>query len=141
MQRQAATEHAERGRPFPQPERAERRGGPVTGAEDVVSAFGTAWSEHDLDGALAWCSEDCLFESTGPAPDGVEHRGHDALRAAWRAIFDDVSSRFEIEESIALGEHMVQRWRYDWGSGHVRGVDLFVVRDGKIVEKRSYVKG
>jgi len=35
----------------------------------------------------------------------------------------------------------VQRWRYDWDGGHVRGVDLFMVRDGRIAEKRSYVKG
>jgi hypothetical protein len=35
----------------------------------------------------------------------------------------------------------VQRWRYTWEGGHVRGVDLFSVRDGRIAEKRSYVKG
>jgi hypothetical protein len=33
------------------------------------------------------------------------------------------------------------RWRFDWGSGHVRGIDLFKVRDGKVAEKLSYVKG
>ena len=38
----------------------------------------------------------------------------------------------------ALG---MQRWRYEWDGGHVRGVDVFRVRDGKVAEKLSYVKG
>jgi hypothetical protein len=36
---------------------------------------------------------------------------------------------------------VVQRWRYSWDSGHVRGVDLFKVRGEQIAEKLSYVKG
>jgi len=35
----------------------------------------------------------------------------------------------------------VQRWRYDWGAGHIRGIDVIVVRDGLIAQKLSYVKG
>ena len=42
---------------------------------------------------------------------------------------------------MATEDRVVQTWRYDWGDGHVRGVDLFVVRDGLVAEKRSYVKG
>lgn len=115
--------------------------GEQSDAEAVVAAFGDAWGRHDLDATLALCSEDCLFESTGPAPDGLEHRGHDALRSAWQGIFDDIGSVFDVEDSFAAGDHVVQRWRYSWGDGHVRGVDLFVVRDGLVTEKRAYVKG
>jgi hypothetical protein len=32
-------------------------------------------------------------------------------------------------------------WRYDWVDGHVRGVDVMRVRDGKVVETFAYVKG
>ena len=28
----------------------------------------------------------------GPAPDGAQHHGHDAIRAAWAPIFDDVAA-------------------------------------------------
>jgi hypothetical protein len=35
----------------------------------------------------------------------------------------------------------VVRWRYDWGNGHVRGVDIIRLRDGLIAETYSYVKG
>jgi ketosteroid isomerase-like protein len=113
----------------------------MTEAEAVVADFGTAWGNRDMDATLALCAEDCLFEATGPAPDGVQHVGHAELRSAWQAIFDDASARFEVEDSFAAGPHVVQRWLYTWADGHIRGVDLFVVRDGKVAEKRSYVKG
>ena len=107
----------------------------------VVDAFGEAWGAHNLEATLALITDDCIFESTGPAPDGVRHTGIDAIRAAWRDIFDDAGSLFEAEETIVAGDRVVQRWRYTWDGGHVRGVDVFKVRDGKVAEKFSYVKG
>jgi len=110
-------------------------------ALSVVEAFGAAWADHDLDGALALITDDCVFDGTGPAPDGARSIGPEAIRAAWKPIFDDPTSRFEEEETFAAGERVVQRWRYSWDGGHVRGVDIFRIRDGKVAEKLSYVKG
>ncbi len=111
-------------------------------ALDVVNRFGEAWGAHDLDATMALVHPDALFDATGPAPDGAQHHGHDAIRAAWAPIFDDVAATFEVEATFeATEDRVVQTWRYDWGDGHVRGVDLFVVRDGLVAEKRSYVKG
>jgi ketosteroid isomerase-like protein len=107
----------------------------------VVEAFGAAWAMHDLEGALALVTDDCVFDSTGPAPDGTCHVGHDAIRKAWQAIFDDLTSMFEAEETFATDDRVVQRWCYRWDGGHVRGIDVIKVRDGKIAEKLSYVKG
>ena len=107
----------------------------------VVEAFGAAWAGHDLDAALALVSDDCIFDATGPAPDGDRHVGPDLIRKAWQGIFDDATATFEAEETFAAGDRVVQRWRYSWDGGHVRGVDLFKVRDGKVSEKFSYVKG
>jgi len=58
-----------------------------------------------------------------------------------RPFFDDTNAHFESEETFAADDRVVQRWRYSWDGGHVRGVDLFKVRDGKVAEKYSYVKG
>ena len=107
----------------------------------VVEVFGAAWADHDLEAALALITEDCVFDATGPAPDGARAVGRDAIRAVWKPIFDDATSRFEEEETIAVGDRVVQRWRYRWDGGSVRGVDVFRVRDGKVAEKLSYVKG
>ena len=113
----------------------------LTDSLAVVEAFGAAWADHDLAAALAMLTEDCLFDSTGPAPDGTRHVGRDAVGEAWQAIFDDPDSRFEPEETFAAGDRVVQLWRYSWADGHIRGVDVFKVRDGLVAEKRSYVKG
>jgi ketosteroid isomerase-like protein len=113
----------------------------MSSAMDVVSAFGAAWARHDLEGALALVTDDCLFDATGPAPDGSRHVGREELRVAWKAIFGDDSSRFEPEETFEAGDRVVQRWRYTWADGHVRGVDIIKIRDGKIAEKLAYVKG
>jgi ketosteroid isomerase-like protein len=112
-----------------------------TDATAIVERFGAAWAAHDLDGALALVTDDCIFEATGPAPDGVRHVGKDAVGAAWAEIFADTASRFEPEETFTADDRVVQRWRYSWAGGHIRGVDLFSVRDGLVAEKLSYVKG
>jgi ketosteroid isomerase-like protein len=110
------------------------------GTEEVVRRFNTAWGAHDLPAALALISDDCVFESTSP-PDGQRFAGRAAISAAWQPIFQDRASRFTVEDSFTAGPHVVQRWRYDWDGGHVRGVDIFTVRDGRVTEKLAYVKG
>ena len=108
--------------------------------EAVVRRFNDAWNAHDLATALSMISDDCIFESTSP-PDGVRSTGREAIAEAWRPIFADRTSRFTTEDLFVAGERVVQRWRYHWDGGHVRGVDLITVRDGLVTQKLSYVKG
>ena len=109
---------------------------------EVVRAFNVAWFAHDLEATMAMMTEDARFESTGPFPDGTVYVGHTAIRSAWQPIFDDTTSRFEEEELLPAGDAAaVFRWSYHWTDGHIRGMDLFKVRDGKVCEKLSYVKG
>jgi ketosteroid isomerase-like protein len=115
-----------------------------SGAESaavIVGRFNAAWNDHDLATALALTSEDCEFESTSPAPDGQRCTGRAAIGAAWKPIFDDPASRFTIEDSFSAGPRVVQRWRYDWAGGHVRGIDVLTVANGKVTQKLAYVKG
>ena len=107
----------------------------------LIERFGDAWNAHDLDAALALTTPDCVFESTSPAPDGQRSVGPEQLRAAWTPIFADAAARFEVEELVVMGDRAVQLWTYRWADGHVRGVDVFTVRDGLIAAKLSYVKG
>jgi ketosteroid isomerase-like protein len=108
---------------------------------EVVTTFGAAWERHDLDAAMELVTDDCVFDNTSPAPDGTRYVGRAAVRGAWSEIFDDSSSRFEAEETFSAGDRVIQLWRYTWADGHVRGVDVFRVRGGKVSEKFSYVKG
>jgi ketosteroid isomerase-like protein len=113
---------------------------------DVVQRFNDATNEHDVDRMMACMSDDVVFESTSP-PDGERFEGAEAVRQAWLALFLNAPrSRFEGEEVVVAGERCTVRWRYLFdaespAAGHVRGIDLIRVSDGKIVEKLSYVKG
>ena len=112
-----------------------------TDALEVVGAFAATWQAHDLNAALSMLTDDAVFESTSPGPDGSRHVGREAIEQAWQAIFDDRSSLFEAEETFAAGDRVVQLWRYSWADGHVRGVDVFRIRGDQVAEKLSYVKG
>src|SRR5438874_414055 len=108
---------------------------------EVVEAFGAAWAAHDLEATLGLITEDCVFDATGPAPDGTRYVGPISIRQAWQPIFDDVSAQFVAEETFSATDRVVQLWRYSWDGGHIRGVDVFKVRNSKVAEKLSYVKG
>ena len=114
----------------------------------AVERFNAAFNRHDVDGVMAAMTDDCVFENTSPAPSGTRHHGQAAVRAAWDEFFrSSPNAGFEVEDLFAAGDRCVVRWLYRWGPdgddqpGHVRGVDLFRVRDGKVAEKLSYVKG
>jgi ketosteroid isomerase-like protein len=113
----------------------------------VVRRFLDAFGRHDVDGVMAAMTEDCVFENTYPPPDGERHAGQAAVRRFWERFFrENPSATFETEEMFAGGARCAVRWLYRWrradgSAGHVRGVDLLRVRDGKVVEKLSYVKG
>jgi ketosteroid isomerase-like protein len=108
----------------------------------VIDRFNAAFNRHDVDAVMALMTDDVVFENTSPAPDGEQFSGQAAVRAFWERFFAGSSrARFDAEEIVAAGDRCVVRWRYDWGNGHIRGIDLFRVRDGKVAEKLSYVKG
>lgn len=70
------------------------------------------------------------------------YEGAAAVRGCWDHFFhSNPQARFETEEQFAAGDRCVVRWRYNWGGGHVRGIDVFRVRDGLVTEKLCYVKG
>ncbi len=108
----------------------------------AIERFNAAFNGHDLDGVMAAMTDDCLFENTGPAPDGERYEGAAAVRAFWEQFFQaSPQATFVAEEQFLAGDRCVVRWRYDWSGGHVRGVDVFRVRDGRVAEKLCYVKG
>ena len=110
--------------------------------EETVRRFNAAMNLHDVDGVMLLMTDDCIFENTQEAPDGTRYIGAVPVRAFWAKFLSDSPKAFFTEEDFfAAGDRCVVCWRYDWGDGHVRGVDVLRVRDGKVSEKFSYVKG
>jgi ketosteroid isomerase-like protein len=108
----------------------------------TIDRFNDAFNRHDTDAVMALMTNDVIFENTSPSPDGTRCVGQAAVRAFWADFFaGSPNAHFEAEEIAGMGNRAVVLWSYSWGVGHVRGVDVFRVRDGKVAEKLSYVKG
>ncbi len=112
---------------------------------EAVDRFNDAVHRRDVDALRAAITDDCLFESPAP-PDGKRYVGAAIAEVFAKVFAIEGEGPFEVEEIFTAGDRAVVRWRHSWDHadgdrGHVRGVDLFRVRDGKIAEKLSYVKG
>ena len=114
---------------------------------EAVQRFNDAFGRHDVDAVMALMTDGCVFENTYPPPDGERFEGQAAVRAFWVQFFSSSpGAAFDAEETFACGDRCIVRWVYRWvepsgQSGHVRGVDVLRVREGKVAEKLSYVKG
>src|SRR5215218_2922532 len=122
--------------------------GPAAAATtlDVVNQFNEAINRHDITAVTMLLSDDTVFENTGPSPDGTRIEGKAAVAAFWEKWFaSNPDARFEPEETIAAGDRCTVRWVYrkmrEGQPWHLRGIDVFTVRDGKVAAKLAYVKG
>jgi ketosteroid isomerase-like protein len=112
----------------------------------TVERFNDAVNQQDITALAELLDDDTIFENTNPAPDGNRIEGKPAVRAFWEKWFaNNPGARFEAEELIVAGDRCTVRWVYrklrDGKPWHLRGVDIFTVRNGRILAKLSYVKG
>jgi ketosteroid isomerase-like protein len=117
-----------------------------TSSQAVVARFNEAFNRHDAGALDKLLTDDTIFEDTSPAPDGRRIQGRAEVVAFWRAWFErNPDARFEAEDTIVAGDRVVVRWIYhkqrDGQPWHIRGVDVFTVRAGKVAAKLAYVKG
>ena len=123
--------------PMPSPEQATRA---------ALDHFNDAFNRHDADRLAQFLTDDTVFEDTSPAPDGRRVEGRTAVVEFWRAWFARNSdARFDAEDTIVSGNRATVLWTYhkmrNGQPWHIRGVDVFTVRDGKVAAKLAYVKG
>jgi ketosteroid isomerase-like protein len=113
---------------------------------EAVTRFNAAINAHDVRAVAGLLADDTVFENTGPVPDGSRLEGKAAVTAFWEKWFAaNPDARFDTEEIIVAGDRCVVRWIYrktrDGQPWHLRGIDVFTIRDGKVAAKLAYVKG
>ncbi len=116
-----------------------------TDVRAAVERFNEGFNAKDIQAVMQCMTEDCIFESTAP-PDGGRFTGQEAVRSCFQSFFESSpEAEFEGEEMFVAADRCVVRWVYRYGdgatAGHVRGVDVIRVRNGKVAEKLAYVKG
>ena len=66
----------------------------------TLATFSAAFGSGDVDAIMARMTDDCVFESTGPEPDGQHHDGLDAVRAVWERLFDEARDPKFVDPSV-----------------------------------------
>jgi hypothetical protein len=107
----------------------------------LMERFNAVFLQHEPIALSSMIAEDCVIEKINSAPDGDRCVGRDACVALWSEIATAPGTRFELEETFAMGDRAIIRWRL-WrnDSTSIRGVNLMRVRDGLIAEAMGYVK-
>lgn len=113
---------------------------------DLIRDFVARWSAGDLDGVLALMSDDAVFApTTGPEP-GRRFQGIDAIRRVLEpAVRSDSGVSLEPTGMLASDDRVVLTWTsVDRGqpaaTATMHGIDLFRIRDGKVILKDAYRK-
>lgn len=113
----------------------------------VMERLMAAFNARDLDGLMACMSADCAFHAAaGPGAEGTVHRGRDAVRAAYAAIFDAFPQAAWTEGAhVVAGDTGLSTWRFlgttrAGAAVDVRGCDVFAFDGDLIALKDSYRK-
>lgn len=115
-------------------------------ADDLKATF-DAFNRHDIDAVMTHFAEDCVFTTVGGSEEfGTRIEGRDAIAqafvAVWTAMPDAV---WADHRHFVCGDRAVSEWTFRGTDAEGRrteaqGVDLFTLRDGKLVMKQAFRK-
>jgi ketosteroid isomerase-like protein len=115
--------------------------------EAFVHAFLKPWNDHDVDGAMAFMTDDCLWEyPRGNEPHGTRFEGRAAVRAAIEAAFKAVPDiHYELVQSshgpgLVVVELLVTGTAIDGRPMGFQACDVMELRGDRVAAKRSYRK-
>ena len=110
-------------------------------------AFNEAFNQHDVARIVQLLSDDCIFETSAPAPDGAVYTGKEAIIQFLQNFFrESPQAHIQIEDIYGFGHRCNMHWRSEWldetgSKQQVRGVDIIQEKNSLICKKQSYVKG
>jgi len=106
-------------------------------AEEFARAWLKAWSSRELDAAMAFYAEDCLFIQPD-VPGGL--KGRDALAAYYEELSAAHPGNVVIPDKIwQIDGGFCVRWYCDLADGkRVRGLELVLLEGRKIVHNEGY---
>ena len=103
-------------------------------------------NDHKVEDIIKLLSDDCILESTSPAPRGIIYIGKEKTRRYYENLFKERKEvRFKTEELLGFGHRCIIRWECIWvnenGSEEtIRGIDIIKEKNDLISEILSYSK-
>ncbi len=119
----------------------------IEAAVRLALEFSQAFNRHDLTALAEILHDNCLLESAHAPGEFPALHGKEPVLRFWEQFFQKVpAAHMQVEEVFGLGSRSVMRWQCEWVDitgrpVRTRGVEIFKVRDGRICEQLSYVKG
>ena len=115
-------------------------------ADDLKATF-DAFNRHDIDGVMTHFADDCVFNTiAGDEAYGTRIAGRDAIAQAFTNVCTGIKdAQWADHRHFVAGDRGVSEWTFrgtnpDGSRVDAQGVDLFTIRDGKIVEKQAFRK-
>lgn len=117
-------------------------------ADDLKATF-DAFNRHDIDGVMTHFADDCVFFTVaGDNAYGNKVEGKDAIAKAFEGVWTSMPDVQWADHSHFISEdgtRGVSQWTFkatqpDGSRIEVEGVDLFRIRDGKLIEKQAIRK-
>lgn len=108
----------------------------------TIEHFNVLFNQRNVDAVMELMTGDVVFENTS----GGRFEGADNVRALLQRAFALMTpGGFDTEDIIVAQDRVVVLWTYHFnraepGQGHIRGVDVFRLREGKVAERFWYVK-
>lgn len=115
-------------------------------ADDLKATF-DAFNRHDIDAVMTHFAEDCVFTTVGGSEEfGTRIEGRDAIAQAFVAVWTAMpDAEWADHRHFVCGDRAVSEWTFRGTDAEGRrteaqGVDLFTLRDGKLVMKQAFRK-
>lgn len=115
-------------------------------ADDLKATF-DAFNRHDVEAVMRHFDDNCVFYTVaGDGQAGNRIEGAEAIAKAFSSVWAGMKdAEWADHTHFVAGERGVSQWTFrgtdkDGNRIEADGVDLFRIRDGKIVEKNAFRK-
>ena len=119
----------------------------MTITEQDLSDLFDAFNRHDIDGVMQYFADDCVFYAVaGDECFGSTINGADAIAAAFTGVFNSMKdAHWAHDNHFIRDDNAVSEWTFtgtmaDGKRVDARGVDIFKIKDGKIISKNAFRK-
>ena len=119
----------------------------MTITEKDLSDLFDAFNRHDIDGVMKYFADDCVFYAVGGDECfGTTIQGSDAIATAFSGVWGGMKdAKWAHDNHFISGDNAVSEWTFtgtmeDGKRVDARGVDIFKIKDGKIVSKNAFRK-
>lgn len=118
----------------------------IESAVRVIIQLINSFNQGDTSGVAELLAEGAILDAPSPGPNGSAYHGRtDIMKYIEGVLVTYPHSKLETEELVGFGNRDFLRWdlclntETDLSEPH-RGVTLFLIREGKILEMLSYSK-